>query len=145
MEKLNFKTVINAAPEKVWKILWDDASYRKWTSAFSEGSYAQSDWKQGSKILFLDGEGRGMVSRIAELRPNEYISFEHLGEVNNGVEDTTSDKVKQWAGAHENYLLKKLDGKTELAIEMDINEEYKDMFAEMWPRALENIKSLSEN
>ena len=86
-----------------------------------------------------------MVSRIAELRPNEYISFEHLGEVNNGVEDTTSDKVKQWAGAHENYLLKKLDDKTELAIEMDINEEYKDMFAEMWPRALENIKSLSEN
>src|SRR5688572_2725722 len=145
MEKLNFKTVINAAPEKVWKILWDDASYRKWTSAFSEGSYAQSDWKQSSKILFLDGEGRGMVSRIAELRPNEYISFEHLGEVNNGVEDTTSDKVKQWAGAHENYLLKKLDDKTELAIEMDINEEYKDMFAEMWPRALENIKSLSEN
>jgi hypothetical protein len=145
MEKLNFKTQINASPEKIWKILWDDATYREWTSAFSEGSHAKSDWKQGSKILFLDGNGSGMVSRIAESRPNEYMSFEHLGEVKDGVEDTTSERVKGWAGSHENYTLKKVDGKTELIIDMDINEEYKDMFSKMWPVALDNIRRLSEN
>lgn len=96
MEKINFKTVINAAPEKIWKVLWDDATYRKWTSAFSEGSYAETDWKEGSKVLFLDGQGQGMVSRIAENRPNEYMSIEHLGEVKDGVEDTSSDRVKAW-------------------------------------------------
>ncbi|MBL7738823.1 MAG: SRPBCC domain-containing protein [Chitinophagaceae bacterium] len=145
MEKLNFTITINATPEKVWKILWDDATYRKWTAAFSESSHAKSDWKQGSKILFLDGEGRGMVSRIAESRPNEYMSFEHLGEIRDGVEDTSSERVKGWAGSHENYTLKKINDQTELIIDMDINEEFKDMFASIWPKALENVKQLSEN
>lgn len=144
MEKLNFKTVIDASPEKIWEVLWNDDTYRKWTSAFSEGSFAQTDWKQGSKILFLDGNGSGMVSRIAESRPNEYMSFEHLGEVKDGIEDTTSDRVKAWAGAHENYTLKKVNGQTELSIDMDINDEYKDMFVKIWPVALENVKNLSE-
>ena len=145
MEKLNFKTVINASPEIVWKVLWTDDTYRKWTSAFSEGSYAETDWKKGSKVLFLDGEGRGMVSRIADNKPNEYMSIEHLGEVTDGVEDTTSEKVKEWAGAHENYTLKKVNGKTELIIDMDITEDYKEMFSKMWPVALDNVKRLSEN
>lgn len=145
MEKLNFKTVIDATPEKVWNVLWNDDTYRKWTSAFSEGSYAETDWKQGSKVLFLDGEGRGMVSRVAENRPNEYMSIEHLGVVDGGVEDTTSESVKQWAGAHENYTLNKVGGKTELLIDMDINDEFKEMFSTIWPKALENVKNLSEN
>lgn len=145
MEKLNFNVMINATPEKVWKVLWTDDTYRKWTSAFSEGSYAETDWKQGSKVLFLDGQGSGMVSRIAESKPNEYMSFEHLGEVKDGVEDTTSERVKQWAGAHENYTLKKVNGKTELTIDMDITEDFKEMFSNMWPAALNNVKRLSEN
>jgi hypothetical protein len=145
MDKLNFKAVINATPEKVWKVLWADDTYRKWTSAFAEGSYAETDWKKGSKVLFLDGEGRGMVSRIAENRPNEYMSIEHLGEIKDGVEDTSSEKVKDWAGAHENYTLKKVNGKTELIVDMDITEEYKEMFSKMWPVALDNVKRLSEN
>lgn len=152
MEKINFNILINAAPEKVWKVLWADDTYRKWTAAFSEGSHAQTDWKQGSKVLFLDGSGQGMVSRIAVNKPNEYMSFEHLGEVKDGIEDTTRERVKQWAGAHENYTLKKVnlpDGqageKTELLIDMDITAEFKDMFSEIWPRALANVKDLSEN
>lgn len=145
MEKLHFDVVINAAPEKVWKVLWADDTYRKWTSAFAEGSYAETDWKQGSKVLFLDGKGMGMVSKIAESRPNEFMSFEHLGEVKDGIEDTSSERVKGWAGAHENYTLKKVDGKTKLSIDMDINDEFKEMFAQIWPVALDNVKRLSEN
>ena len=46
MEKMNFSIDINAPKEKVWNVLWDDDSYRKWTSAFAEGSYAKTDnWK----------------------------------------------------------------------------------------------------
>jgi uncharacterized protein YndB with AHSA1/START domain len=145
MEKLHFSIAINAAPEKIWSVLWNDDTYRKWTSAFTEGSYAETDWKQGSKVLFLDGKGQGMVSRIAVNKPNEYMSIEHLGEVKDGVEDTSSERVKQWAGAHENYTLKKVNGQTELSIDMDITEEFKDMFAKIWPVALDNVKKLSEN
>jgi uncharacterized protein YndB with AHSA1/START domain len=145
MQKINFSTTINAPKEKVWQTLWDDSSYRKWTSAFSEGSYAETDnWKEGTEVKFLDPNGCGMVSRIATNRENEFMSFEHLGEVKDGVIDKDSDKVKQWAGAKENYTLKEASGVTILDIEMDTAEEYKDMFSQMWPKALLNIKELSE-
>ena len=29
MEKVNFAATINAPREKVWNVLWDEASYRK--------------------------------------------------------------------------------------------------------------------
>jgi hypothetical protein len=144
MEKLQFSTSINAPKEKVWESLWEDANYRKWTSVFSPTSYAQTDWKEGSKVLFLDGSGSGMVARIEANRPNEFMSFEHLGEVKDGVEDTESEKVKAWAGAHENYKLQEVNGATELLVELDINEEFKDMFSQMFPKALEQVKVLAE-
>ncbi|HKZ67497.1 MAG TPA: SRPBCC domain-containing protein [Chitinophagaceae bacterium] len=144
MEKMNFKTVINAAPEKIWNVLWNDDTYRKWTAAFTEGSYAETDWKRGSKVLFLDGKGQGMVSKIAENKPNEFMSIEHLGIVKDGVEDTSSEEVKAWAGAHEDYTLKKVNGKTELIVDMDVTDDFKDYFKETWPKALENVKRLSE-
>lgn len=145
MEKLQFRITINAPREKVWNILWDDANYRKWTTAFHEGSHAVTDnWKKGSKVLFLGPNGEGMVSRVAENIPNEYMSFEHLGEVKDGVEDTESERVKTWAGSHENYTLKTVDGQTELTMDMDINDEYKDMFSKIWPKALASVKEMAE-
>ena len=145
MEKLHFETLINAPREKVWSVLLDDATYREWTTAFMEGSHAITDWQKGSKVLFLGGDGKnGMVSRIEENIPNEFISIEHLGEIKDGVEDTTSDKVKQWAGSHENYTLKDADGKTELLIDCDMADEYTDMFKEMWPKALAKVKEIAE-
>ena len=146
MQKIHISTSINAPKEKVWKVLWDDASYRKWTSIFMEGSYAVTDnWKEGSKVLFLDGKGSGMVSVVAANKPNEYMSFKHLGMMNDGKEDLSSEKVKEWAGALENYTLKEANGKTELSVDMDISDEYKDYFIETFPKALEQVKSLSEN
>lgn len=144
MEKVNFKILINSAPEKVWSILWNDDTYRKWTSVFGEGSYAVTDWKEGSKVLFLDGKGQGMVSSIAANKPNEFMSFKHHGMVKDGVEDRDSDAVKAWAGAMENYWLKKMNGKTELTVEMDMSPDMKDYFMEKWPQAMESIKELAE-
>jgi hypothetical protein len=145
MKKLNFSTNIKAPKEKVWDTLWDLESYRAWTSAFAEGSYAKTDnWKEGTKVLFLDPKGSGMVSMVAKNKPNEYMSFKHLGEVINGVEDTTSDRVKAWSGATENYTLKEENGGTTLAIDMDITDEFKEMFEKIWPRALEKVKELAE-
>jgi hypothetical protein len=144
MEKINFSTTINAPKEKVWKVLWDDATYRKWTSVFSASSYAETDWKEGSKVLFLDGQGSGMVSKIEVNKPNEFMSFKHLGIVKDGVEDTDSDAVKGWGGAFENYTLNEVNGVTELLVELDVNEEHKEMFMGMFPKALEKVKILSE-
>lgn len=145
MEKINFTIDIDAPKEKVWKILWDKSSYEKWTAVFAPGSTVTTDWKEGSKVLFGDGQGSGMVAKIAVKKDNEYMSFEHLGESKDGVEDTTSDAVKAWAGSHENYRLTEKNGVTTLDVDMDVTEDFKDMFLKMWPTAMEAIKTLSEN
>ena len=149
MQKLHFKIDINAPIEKVWDTMLEDKTYRVWTAQFNEGSYYMGDWSKGSKILFLGpnpetGKEGGMVSRIKDNRKHEFISIEHLGMVNDGVEDTTSEAVKPWAGSLENYSFKNLNGKTELLIEIDINDDFKDMFNDMWPKALQKLKEISE-
>ena len=148
MEKLEFSIVINAPISKVWDTMLEDKTYRIWTEEFSPGSHYVGNWNKGSKILFLgpsnDGKLAGMVSRINENKLHKYISIEHLGEVYDGVEDTTSDRVKDWAGALENYTFIDKDGKTELVVDLDINEEFKEMFEGTWPKALQKLKSLCE-
>ncbi len=130
--------------KKVWSVLWDKNSYPKWTSVFAEGSDAITDWEEGSKVLFVSGGGDGMVSRIETKRPNEFMRFEHMGVIKDNVEDTESEEVKKWAGATEAYTLKEENGTTELSVDMDITEDYKDYFISTWPKALEQVKQLSE-
>lgn len=144
MTRLTFNTTIDAPKDVVWRTLLDDDTYRKWTSAFQEGSYAKTDWKEGSKALFLTPKGEGMVSRIAEHRPQEFLSLEHLGIVRNGVEDTTSEDARKWAGARENYRLQEHAGRVTLTIDMDSADDYKKYFEETWPKALAALKDLSE-
>ncbi|MFT3823127.1 MAG: SRPBCC domain-containing protein [Chitinophagaceae bacterium] len=144
MEKKEFTITIDAPKETVWQVLWNDGSYRKWTAVFSEGSRAETDWKTGSKVLFLDAKNAGMVSVVAENRPNEYMSFKHLGFVKDGVEDLESEAVKKWAGATENYTLRSSNGSTELIVDMQITKEYMDYFSEIWPKALQLVKELAE-
>ena len=145
MEKIKMSTVINAPKEKVWEMLWNLDAYRTWTTAFTEGSDVQTDnWKEGSKVLFLDPNGSGMVSTVAAHRPNEFMSFQHQGEVHNGIEDTGSEKVKAWAGAKENYILEGENGKATLTVEMDVTDDFRDYMLKTWPLALEKVKGLCE-
>lgn len=149
MQKLHFSIVINAPADKVWSTMLDDNTYRIWTEAFSPGSYYKGDWNKGSKILFL-GPGEkgesGMVSRIKENRKHEFISIEHLGMVQDGKEDTTSEETKAWAGALENYTFKEKNGATELLIDLTGNfaDEFATMFEDMWPNALKKLKEIAE-
>jgi hypothetical protein len=145
METLHFSTSINASKERVWEILWNDDNYRKWTSVFCAGSYAESDWNEGSKILFLDGDRSGMISKIETKKPYEQMVFKHLGEVKNGVEDTESEAVKKWANALEGYRLSEEGGVTELVVEMDVFDDFKEYIEKTFPKALEQIKILSES
>lgn len=147
---MHFSIRINAPAEKVWNTMLGEETYKDWTSVFNEGgSIVQGNWEKGSKMLFLGPDPEtgimgGMVSRIAENIPYQFISIEHLGIVNNGVEDTTSEEAKKWAPAFENYTFKEEDGVTEVQVDIDMMDEYVDMFNEMWPKSLERLKVLAE-
>lgn len=96
-------------------------------------------------MLFLGPSGEGMVATIDEHRPSEYLSIHHLGMVKDGVEDTTSDAVKEWAGAHENYTLSGSDGAVKLTVDMDVADQYVGYMDKTYPEALAKVKELSEN
>jgi uncharacterized protein YndB with AHSA1/START domain len=140
METLQFSVNINAAREKVWEVLWNDTTYRQWTAVFIEGSYAESDWKEGSSIKFLSPGGNGMFGVIDKLIPNTQMSFKHLGEIKGGKEEKAA-----WAGATENYYLKESNGVTELRVGMETSGgEMDKYFRETFPKALERVKEISE-
>lgn len=146
-EPIHKTITINAPESAVWHVLLDDTLYREWTKPFSATSYAQFEpgWPEDSKVLFLDGEGSGMVSRVAEHTPGKKISFEHLGEVKDGKEDLESPEVMEWQGAHETYSTEESDGVTTLSIDMDgFDGESMPDFSKMWDEALAIVKELAE-
>lgn len=149
METLNFSVKINAPKKRVWNAMLGEDTYSEWTDVFAPGSHYKGSWKKGSKIVFLapDDSGKmgGMVSRIKENKKYDFISIEHLGVVQDGEEDTSSEMVKDWAGALENYTFKEENGKTEVLVAMDTLEEYKEMFLETWPMALAKLKQIAES
>ncbi|CAN5507420.1 hypothetical protein BH23BAC1_BH23BAC1_24520 [soil metagenome] len=145
MEILTIKKSIeiDAPKEKVWEVLQEDQYTRNWYAEFKEGSHAVTDWKEGSKALFLDNEGNGMIGRIITKKPFEIISIEYDGFIMGGVEDYESEGARATKGTKETYRLSGTNGKTKLDIESDMGKDWFDSMSEAWDRALEKIKELS--
>lgn len=149
MEKLHFEISIAAPVATVYSTMIDEKQYAAWTALFNPTSHFKGSWAKGSKILFLgtDKQGKvgGMVSRIKENIPNQYISIEHYGIVQEGKEIITGPEVEPWAGSLENYTFSEVKGKTVLTVDIDSNAEFKSYFEETWPTALKKLKELCES
>jgi hypothetical protein len=142
---LHFNVTIQAPRRIVWDTLIGAESYKAWTAAFCEGSHYRGSWDEGSKIQFLAPSGDGMTAEIAANRLHEFISIRHLGEIQQGVEDTTSDKVRAWAPAYENYTFADAaGGGTTLTVSLDTVPEYEQFMLDTFPKALGLLKGLCE-
>lgn len=149
MEKLQFKRTINAPVQKVWDLMLGKESYKEWTEVFNPegGSFFEGSWEKGSQVEFIgpdEHEKRsGMYALIEENRPGEFLSIRHLGEIKNGEKQPFPEEVAP-NGIHENYTFREVDGKTELTVDLDTNEEWKAMFEGMWPKALDKLQEMAE-
>lgn len=123
---------------------WNDLTYMQWTSVFCTGSYAKSDWKQGSSIHFLSSVGKGMYSKIETLEINKKMVFKHVGELDNYKEQPNDEKSSSWSSCEEAYLLTEENQKTTLVVTVDAVEEFGDYFKEVFPKALSIIKEIPE-
>jgi ligand-binding SRPBCC domain-containing protein len=139
MKTLRFTIDIAAPKEKVWENLWSDVGYRKWTATFIEGSYAESNWEQGSRILFLSPKGNGMYSVIEEKIPFEKMTFKHLGEIQDGVE-----KSRFEGEILERYKLSEKNGTTTLVVDADTTDDFEKYLNDAFPKALQILKQVSE-
>ena len=144
METLEFTIKIKAPAEKVWDVLWNEETYKKWTSVFCEGSHTISNWNEGDKIHFMSPNGEGMYSIIETKTQNEYMAFKHLGEIKNFEELPLDEETKKWTGAMETYRLIPEEEFTTLIAQVDVVEKYLDYFKETFPNGLEKVKELSE-
>lgn len=138
MKKLKFEVQINASREKVWSALWEDKNYREWTSVFTPESHALSDWKEGSKVLFLDGKGNGMCAIIEKKIGFTEMVFRHYAEMKLGKEYPLEKS------GYESYFLAEKNKGTELRTELEAPEDYESYFKDIFPKALQKVKEISE-
>ncbi|MGZ8538381.1 MAG: SRPBCC family protein [Flavisolibacter sp.] len=135
---------IYATKEKVWEVLLNDEFTRQWYAEFSEGTHAETDWSVGSKALFTDNTGGGLIGKIIENKRAEILSVEYQGSVENGKEEYDTEMAKAVKGGMEIYKLSEINGVTDLTISCDMGEDYFDMMSLAWDKALQKIKGLSE-
>lgn len=113
-------------------------------AAFGEGLYFKGSWQKGQTIRFMTPGEDGVVSEIADNRPNEFISLRHFGYIVNGVEDTSSEAIRSWAPAYENFTFTAAPHGTTLTVDQDMTDAFESMPAH-WPQALETLKALCES
>ena len=145
LKRLQWSVDIAAPAPVVYQALIGPESYTKWTSAFGEGCYFEGSWQRGQRIRFLTPAGFGVTSEIAENRLNEFLSIRHLGYIaDDGVEDTSSEAIRAWAPAYENYTFTATPQGTKLTVDQDMTEDFEGM-VETWPKALATLKALCES
>ncbi len=145
MRDYSFSLVIEAPPSVVWRTMLEPATYRLWTAEFSPGSYFEGAWTPGARIRFLGPEGDGMTAEIVEARPHEFVSIRHLGVVHGFLDDTSSEEVRGWAPAKEEYSFTNVPDGTLLRVRTDLIPGCEDVLADAWPRALARLKQLCES
>ena len=151
MKKLQFKVSINAAVSMVYDFMLGintKSTYEQWTLVFNPTSTYEGSWDKGTKILFIGvdekGEKGGMVSRIAENIPNQFVSIQHYGLVKADKEITEGPEVEKWANGFENYTFEENNGITTVTVDLDTSEDFVDYMNQNFPRALDKLKELCE-
>ncbi len=151
MKKIQFKISIQAEASKVFDTMLgisDKSTYEKWTALFNPTSTYKGSWNKGSKMLFLgideNGEKGGMVSEIAEIIPNHFVSIRHYGLLQGNLELTEGPEVEKWANGFENYTFEENNGITSITVDLDTTEDFLDFMNDTYPEALEKLKEMCE-
>jgi uncharacterized protein YndB with AHSA1/START domain len=143
MERLEFSVDIKAPRERVWEVLWDDTTFRDWTSALSadaSGARLESDWEEGGRFEYFEGDA-GSYGVIETLVPAEHVGFRHLGVIDGG-EDRPSEDADRFL---EEYRLEQAGDVTTLWMsQVAPPAAHRDVFEAAIPRALERLRQLAE-
>ena len=142
MKELQFSIEINASKEKVWKTLWEDATFRDWASIIDEGMYIEGEMKEGNEIQFMSSvNGYGVTSLVEAFKPNEFALFRHKADTK---ERGAQEREKEWTGGTESYSLTEKNGMTTVIVKTDVPFEQEETFNTRLPEALERLKTLAE-
>lgn len=142
MKKLQFKVSINVPASRVYDFMLginSKSTYEQWTSLFNPTSTYEGSWDKGNKILFVGvdekGEKGGMVSRIVENIPKQFVSIQHYGLLKADKEITEGSEVEKWANGFENYTFEENNGTTTLTVDLDTTEDFFRLYEPDLPKS----------
>ena len=151
MKNLQFEISIFAPIDKVYDFMLgisNKFTYEQWTSLFNPTSTYEGNWEKGSKILFVgtddNGEKGGMVSKIIDNIPNQFVSIQHYGLLKGSEEITEGPDIEKWANGFENYTFTNDNGSTSVTVNLDVIEEFLDFMNDHYPKALKKLKVICE-
>jgi uncharacterized protein YndB with AHSA1/START domain len=145
MEHLEYKIVIAAPAKKVWETMLQKETYEQWVSKSWPGSSYEGKWQKGEKIKFAGSDGTGTLAALVEVKPHERLLARHIAILGpGGVEDRTSEMAKGWIGITEEYRFVEDKGTTTLTVIIETIPEWKKMFDDGWPTALQELKRITE-
>jgi uncharacterized protein YndB with AHSA1/START domain len=145
METIEYKIVINASARRVWETMLNKDTYEQWVAKSWPGSTYEGRWAKGERIRFTGEDGSGTLAELVEVKAYERVSARHVAILlPGGVEDRTSEMAKGWVGITEEYRFSESNGKTTLTVLMTTNPEWRKMFDEGWPTALQELKKIAE-
>lgn len=142
MKTIQFSIDIHAARERVWKTLWEDATFRDWANIIDEGMYIKGELREGEEIQFMSAvNGYGVTSLVEIFRPDELAAFRHRADTQ---EHGAQEREIEWTGGAESYFLTEKEGMTTLTLKTDVPPEQEETFTARLPQALARIKTLAE-
>jgi uncharacterized protein YndB with AHSA1/START domain len=147
MQKLYYSVEISAPKEKIWDVLWNRATYKKWAYVIDPEQYLENDWhtwEKGSKLRFMHPSGYGVAAVIEEYQPYQKISYKVTSDIIEGKEQAFSDESKAWANAVEVYTLEPRQNHVLLSGAFDVPDAHKDELMTSYPKALQIVKELAE-
>ena len=145
MEHLEYKVVIPAPAKKVWETMLQKETYKEWTAKSWPGAFYEGKWEKGQKIRFIGTDGSGTLADLVEVKPYERVFARHIAVLGpGGTEDRTSEVAKGWIGITEEYRFAEHLGKTTVTVSIETTPEWRKMFDEGWPGALDELKKITE-
>ena len=128
---------IRASLEAIWDIVLHPDN--QWGLAFGGGATAETDWKEGSPIIWRDTENNIGANGVVEVhRPEEYLQLRYYDDVEPKPEATLGDYYEKYSIVpnQDDYILSIEIGKI---AKSDIPFHQK-----MWDEAINIIKERSE-
>lgn len=128
---------IRASLKDIWDIVLNPD--HQWGLAFGDGAIAETDWKEGSPIIWRDTENNIGANGMVEVhQPEEYLQLHYYDDLEPESGATLGDY-------YEKFRLVPDEGENILSIEIGkIAKCDILMFEEMWDKAISIMKELAE-
>lgn len=141
MTNLHYKIILNNNVEYVFDKLFAKAEYKEWTRVFNPSSDYDGILGLDEEIFFKDADNNGMLSKVSKYEVNKVIEFSYLASVEDEVKTEFEDRSN-----FERYTFTSLqDEMVMIDVDLNIPDEYLEMFEDMWSQAIVLIQDLFDN